>query len=276
MAAAAIGVWIVVQIIGTRAEQLSLPVADYWGQWAPDLGDLRAFRGTVTDARLNGGRMPNGRVSSSDALRTSFRADGITTEASAVSDGALPGLSPIVSMYDREQRQIYLLGESGNAVVFRVRRQADAWKTRSPAMALNVPIVVGSHVRYRGKYERGLVQIEAVAPAPSRAMTASLGSWLLWTHLLPFGIQLNEWTLAISMLWSVGLALPIGFLLARSLLSIPTAATIVGLAILIGSAGVPLIMEMPLAPVPIWAAGVAGLIASFAVGRATTNGERSA
>ncbi len=96
---------------------------DYWGQWAPDLGHMPQYSGAVLEADLDGAPLLSGRIPEPGPHRALLEKDW--TLSGRIEVGPAPrGVSPIVSIYDGQQREILLVGAHREDMVYRERRLA--------------------------------------------------------------------------------------------------------------------------------------------------------
>lgn len=103
----------------------SLPPSAWWVQRAPELGHLEHFPGRVLTARSGDAELPAGRMSTADRRRLAGRlAAGPELAATVRSGPDTDGLAPILSVFDGREREIFLLGQDGRDLVFRLRRRA--------------------------------------------------------------------------------------------------------------------------------------------------------
>ena len=105
--------------------------AAYHGMWTPSLGQLEFYRGRVLAATIDG--VPFRPVVQRDPGPVRNFASGRgTLSARFIAGPRLPALGAIVSVFDRQQREVFLLGPDRDALVLRFRRQAAAWRLDEP------------------------------------------------------------------------------------------------------------------------------------------------
>lgn len=134
--AAAWGAGAAFLLLGTAwALAPALPESEYWAQEAPDLAHLERFPGEVYGACAGDLPLSAGRLSREgrDELIGILRR-GPRLSAEVRLGPPTPGLAPVVSVYDGEQREVVLLGQDGGDLVFRLRRRANGLGLRSPAL----------------------------------------------------------------------------------------------------------------------------------------------
>lgn len=211
--------WSALQVSVAWSLQPSLPRTDYWGQWAPDLGFLDRFRGTVHGATVAGDSLPPHQLTDSDSLRRALLGGQAMVAATATTGEAPEDLAPIVSVFDRHYREIFLLGQRGDAAFFRFRTRVSLIKFRPPAISIAhaIPVTAGEPVVLTAGYLKGRysLRVEAEGKTTERTLDAS-PNWA-WSYFLPwqnyaFGTDVR-WLTA---LWAGGLLFPIGFWAGRS------------------------------------------------------------
>lgn len=253
--------------------QPSLPASEYWVQRAPDLGHLARFRGEVVDARAGELTLPGGRLPERDRLLLSQSLlRGPRLAARARFGAPPPDLAPILSVMDHRQREIFLLGQDGRDLVFRLRRRAADVRLDGPeyrADGLISPDLAGSVAtlavepddRYR-------------APGADGGLCLRIGSELRcglghrvgrgWTLLIDVDLP-GPLARALDGAWLALFLLPLGYW-AR-----PGAGWVAGLLVALGAAA-----AAPAAG-PLLAAGgteIAGAMAGLLGGAALARGTR--
>jgi hypothetical protein len=114
---------------------------DYWGQWAPNLGHMPQYSGAVLEADLDGAPLLSGRVPGPGPHRPLLAGGWNLT--SQIQAGPPPrSVSPIVSIYDGQQREILLVGAHRDDLVFRERRLAHVLRLEAPDV--RVPAALAS------------------------------------------------------------------------------------------------------------------------------------
>jgi hypothetical protein len=264
---AAVLSWLIIESFGARLETLSLPMADYWGQWAPELGNMRHFDGRLVDARVNGQVLPSGRIRNTQLLRDQLHADGLSVQAIVISDRREEVLAPIVAIYDRATRQVFLLGEAGHNTVFYVRRWAADLRLRNPGIAVHNDIQLGDTVEYAGGFSRGRLFVRSRDAAKLVTADVPVGAWLLWSHLVPFRMELGRFAMLISAIWSALLLVPMGFWGWKANASRRVTFAVLGAVVTLGLTLIPIAFGQPIAPPGIWFASGAGLLAGIVAAR---------
>lgn len=107
----------------------------YWGQWTPDLGSMPQYDGTVVEARLDGRALPSRRIDAPAPHRSLLEGDW-SLDGRVVIGSQFRAVAPIISIYDRHQREILLLGAHRDDLVFRERLLAHALGFETPDLRL--------------------------------------------------------------------------------------------------------------------------------------------
>lgn len=151
----------------------SLPRSVYWVQQAPELGQFERFPGEVLEARAGGLRLAPGPMSTADRRAlVGALLGGPRLEATARFGPPTRGLAPVLSVFDGRQREIFVLGQDGDGLVFRMRRRADRARfhrpeLRAPGLLARMP--VGDTVTLRVRPTDALRRAGARSVAGGRA-----------------------------------------------------------------------------------------------------------
>ncbi|MDZ4864190.1 MAG: VanZ family protein [Gemmatimonadota bacterium] len=218
LAASAGSSWVAVVGLTAVAVQPSLPDTTWWGQWAPQLGQFEQWRGTLLDADVNGVTVPNGAAASTGALRRELLSDRAIVTARILTGPPPTETAPIVSSFDGDQREIFVLGQRGNDLVFSIRTGLLAAGLRGPlvrfpgALALppGEPVTVSGGIADRGWQ----LQVTTATATQTSDMRWSAG--LLWSGFLPFTYVMGPETAPLNALWLGLLLLPAGYWLGHA------------------------------------------------------------
>ncbi len=274
-----VGVWILFCCAGAASLQWAvtpdLPRSIYYEQVVPELGHFGVFDGTVYHATFNDARFRIGRLSpdSSAAMRAALLA-GSAVIATTISPGSVPThLAPIVSVFDRQRREIFILGRRRDDLAFRFRR-------RTEKIALHTPIALLPHAMPRGHdddtlsvtaiVERGATVLSVAGSGRQLRRRVGFGIEDAWRLFLPddgyFGVHDTLW-MVVSM---IALWLPLGYWAARAV-SHRTAPVIAGVVVaLIGTlAIIPWTAAAPVALPPVWAVSIAAIAIGWLASRWT-------
>lgn len=243
----------------------SLPVTTYWGQWAPDLGQFAHWEGTLLSASVQGWPLPSGRLADSGRLRALLLADSVLVEARVLVAPPTPGLASIVSVFDSEQREIFVLGQSGRGYVFRMRTGLNALELGEITPYLPDPPSTrpGDTLTLRGGVVHGAWFLSASSATGYAERRVPFGAGLLWSALLPYHPLLGPLGLVWSGLWLGALLFPAAYWAGR--------ARVPGLVVAIGGvAGLWLISAMAglaTPPAAEWLGTAVGGLAGAGFGR---------
>jgi hypothetical protein len=100
--------------------------ATYYGGWTPRFGHLEWYGGRLLEASLDGLEVPSGVVTRSADVRQ-LLLSGATIHVRARAGPRPAGLAPLLTIHDRHQREILLLGVDGDDFVYRYRTRAIAY-----------------------------------------------------------------------------------------------------------------------------------------------------
>jgi len=209
--------WLAQTALTAYAVLPALPRSVYWGQIAPDLEQFERFRGEVLSGRVGPIPMASRRLENSAEVRRVLLDSG-AVGAVAVPDGPTPGLAPIVSVFDREQREIVLLGQAGRDLVFRIRSHAFDLRLRPPAIRVPgaFPEGEGDTLRLAGRLSGRTLEAEARGSGPARRGALDLSAQWGWSLVLPMRYYLGPGERWLTALWIAGWLVPVGYWTRRS------------------------------------------------------------
>jgi hypothetical protein len=268
LALAAGAAWLIMVGISGALIRPSLPRSVYWGQWAAELGQFETWQGTLLDAAVNGQPLPRGRSAESAALRSLLLGDSVLVEARIVL-GTAPGrFAPIASVFDSEQREIFVLGQRGGKLAFGIRTglravelgevyvRMDAFTGRQP----------GDTMLVSGGVVRSVWVLQARHGATVSEARIPMSPGLLWSALLPFYFVLGPVMQFISAAWLGATIAPTGYFAGVGRHPVSRLGLAALLAVL-GYSAAAFVPGLPL-PSPVEYLGiVAGLAGGWQVGR---------
>ena len=285
-------VWLTVQAISSFAFAPSIPDSRYYGEIAPKLGNFALFPGRVLSAKIEEVAITDTELNDIDGVRRRLLRGG-TVAATVVSGGPTNDIAPIVRVADDEQREIVLLAQDEQSLLFGVRTGAAILRLRPPLFAMagvftDCTSIKNSGVSKRndsatdplklsGSYDGREARLTVRTDSASSERRVSVSSSLGWTLALPFqwSIEDTRAELVVSWIWMACLMVPIGYWSARIAHSgAQTSATRVVLcllgvvAILIaGLVPVQHAFGLPAAPMGDWFAAMSGIVfgGTFAV-----------
>ena len=241
--------------------------ATWYGQWAPELGHLDRFGGEVLSARAGEAPLPPGRWDDTPAWRSRVTRPAFSVGAT-IRTGPQPShLAPIVSVFDAHRREVFLLGQWGEDVVYRVRMAPARLRLRNPAVRLpdGLGVPPGSEVRIEGGTRGPRYVVSADGPGGRRIREMAFSPQWAWALVLPYDYALGPEAGALTALWLLGLLVPLGWWSARAGRWGPVAATLVVTA---GVAGTRALLGFDAAPAGEWLGAGGGLMLGLLVARA--------
>lgn len=272
LAGAALAAWLL--IVGATAFGMrrDLPQTVYWGQWAPVLGHLAIYAGTVLDIRVDGEPLPSGRVPDSARLRDLLLRDSVLITATVVSGVPPNDPAPIASVYDGLQQEIFVLGQAHNDLVFRVRNGLVAAEmagqmVRMPDFPGHAP---GDTVRITGGIVRNHYLLRAEGRAGTKQMSVPFSAGWAWSGLLPFKHQIGPEAALVTALWLGALMFPAGYWLGAG--GGPWSIAWIVAVTALGLAGATALAGLPTGSWSEWLGSLGGGLAGWIVGRAAGPG----
>ncbi|MBK6420774.1 MAG: VanZ family protein [Gemmatimonadetes bacterium] len=197
--------------------QPSLPTSVYWGQWAPELGQFAPWGGAVLAAAVRGLPLPPGRLVNSADVRELLLQDSVLVVARIVASPDAR-FCPIVSIFDSEQREIFVLGQRRGEFFFRMRTGLNAIELGELTALLPAPEIPGApgdSLTVRGGVVHGAWYV-AVASATARVERwIPFEAGLLWGSLIPYHPVLGPLAALWSGLWLGALLFPAGYWAGR-------------------------------------------------------------
>jgi hypothetical protein len=188
----------------------SPPRSTYWGQWTANLGHLEWYRGRVLEATVGSLAIPSHRLPDSEAVRQ-LLLDGQPIAVRALAGPPVPGLAPLLSIYDEDQREVFLLGADQTDLVFRYRTRAAVLRLDQPDLRLRKAmntLAPGDTVQVGVEPTKAGIFLTLNAERRCGVGFTMGRGWgiLLYPESLPAWLK----TL-LDMVWLAALALPVGF-----------------------------------------------------------------
>jgi hypothetical protein len=281
-------IWLAVQIISGFGFALSLPDSRYYGQLARALENFAVFPGLVLTASIDDVQIPNTRLADSRKVQW-LLLHGATVVTTVVPAEPTRKIAPIIRVADAKKKEIVLLAQNGEHLIFGVHTGAAVLRLRPPLFALPkaFPTAVSSlalaadTLRLSGRYvARGVrmnAQNRSATHDRSIPLTASLG-WTLW---LPFQwfIEGTRSELVVSWIWFACLVIPLGYWSLRIIDSSPSPGILrhwapvllAGVALLCaGLVLVPHAFGLSAAPLRDWLATLSGALVGCGLGALMT------
>jgi hypothetical protein len=280
-------IWLIIQVISSYGFTLSLPHSQYYGQIARELGNFAVFPGTVLSARIDSVPITNTALADSRAVELLLVANATVT-ASIVPGKPTPKIAPIARVVDARQREILLLAQDGDHLIFGVRTGAAILRARRPFFAVaNVfprryrsDSSVYNALTLTARYAANGVSIRDQTGSTNSRVIIPINTSLGWTLWLPF-----QWTIegtraerVISSIWFACLVIPLGYWTfhIRELSPSNRAGSILATELLFGAALliagltlIPCVFGLSRAPFVDWIATLAGVLSGYSLGAGT-------
>jgi len=267
--------WLATQTITSYALAPTLPESVYYGEIARQLGHFELFRGRVVHANVGAIRIPDTQLENSAKIRALLSRGGLL-EATVIPAGPTHGIAPIIRLADDEQREIILLAQDDDKVLFGVRTGADVLRVRPPLFELGgaFPITsVGTDtVAIAANFFAGAALLRAKSDSTRGESQIRVSGSLGWTLLLPFQwfIQGTVGERLLGWMWMGLLLLPLAYWGFGALRPRRKQVVAMGLAaaisaIVIGLVLVPRVFGEGVAPLSDWLACMVGLLTGVAL-----------
>lgn len=200
-----------------------VPDVPLWGQIAPQLAHFERFKGRVLRATLGGELVPAMRFPDSPRARRALLAPRATIEAVVVPASPTSEISPIVSIFDGDSREVLVLGQSGRALFFRLRRVGSEARVATPGFALadvfpaRAPDTLSTDsVRIRADWSGNRIRLSASSHSMHRERNIALHPVLGWRLLYPFPYDITRDLVLASIAWLSALLLPVAWWCSRA------------------------------------------------------------
>jgi VanZ family protein len=257
------------------ALSMSLPHSIYYEQVAPQLGQFTTFSGRVLTASFNGAPFPGGRLSAqaSTVLRDDLVAGDARLAAVMTTGGPPRRLAPVLSVFDEQHREIFVLGQRHHDLIFQIRRHTDDWGFRSPSLAfagaLPPQLRTDDTVRISATVDAGAARIAVESPAGRGERRMGTGIWQVWSLLLPDEGRYGRFATPVTLLVIAAMFAPLGYWGGRVArrASVTAAAAPAILTLVATLAIIPWIAQSLAAPWPVWAAGAAAIAGGWIAAR---------
>ena len=195
-----------------------VPAVPLWGQIAPRLGQFDHFEGLVLGATVSGETMPSARFVDSGRARRALLADGAFVEALVRPAGPPYEIAPIVSIFDGRGREILVLGQTGRALFFRLRRVSSEGRVSTPGFALADVFPAGTptasatdSVRIRAAWSGNTIRLSASSASMRRGRDITVHPLLGWRLFYPFTYDIGRDLRVASIAWLAALLLPVAY-----------------------------------------------------------------
>ncbi|MGH8615289.1 MAG: VanZ family protein [Gammaproteobacteria bacterium] len=262
--------WLAVQGFSGWALQRTLPSSIYYGQWAPALGQFEQFTGEVLSARVDSIPLPSTRFASSAAVREALLSNRSMLQIEALTGTLTRDVAPIFSIFDDRQREILLLGQDGDDLVYRVRTRTASLGLRGPVLRLSdvLPAEPGAPLEITAHYTPGRYRLEVGIGDRSVSRELRLSVSWGWSFLLPFDHAFGAEMPWLTILWIAGLLFPVGYYPARSgALSGKTAIGALVILLFLGLVVIPVLSALSFFHPLEWIAGIVGAAGGWQLGK---------
>jgi hypothetical protein len=219
--------WVCILFVSAWILRPAPSEAVWFGQRTPNLRQFERFSGSLLRAELNGRHVPPGPIHSDTLreLRDEFGEGTVWVDAAVLlrPGSGVRRLSPIVSVFDSDQREILVLGQRRDALHFRMRTNAALARVRSNTFVLPLafpawrPSVAansesssadgGDTIVIAARRVKGVVTLTASRGNGVTSRRYSLHVLMGWRSLSPFDITDESSVTAISFCWALILAL---------------------------------------------------------------------
>ena len=186
----------------------SIPSGTYYGQWTPDLGDLRPYGGQLINAEVGGISVPGTFIGTSPILQRALQERASVFVRFTVEEPH-SGLAPLFAIADQDERELIMIAIEHSDVIVR-------WRTRSIDLKLDRPMFRFEHalaglnqadtVDLIARSFTDRVELHVGAARYVHRYSSSDGWTLLW---FVDGLT-NRMYKLFSAIWIVCLAIPIG------------------------------------------------------------------
>lgn len=207
---------------GAIAQRAFVPDEPLWGQLAPRLGQFEPFQGRVLRATLRGDPVPSTRFEDSRRARRALLEDDASIEAVVVPAGPTAEIAPVVSIFDGRQREVLVLGQSGRALFFRLRRVSSEARLSTPGFALadvfpaRAPSSPADSLHLRAAWSGNRIRLSASGAAMHRVRDITVEPLSGWRLLYPFTYDITRDLPLASLAWLAALLLPVAWWCLRS------------------------------------------------------------
>jgi hypothetical protein len=281
-------IWFAIQAVSSYGFAPALPDSKYYGQIARVFWNFEVFRGRVLSASIGDVQVPNTAFADSHSVRR-LLLGGATVAATVVPAEFTHDVAPIVRVADGTKREIVLLAQNRDDVVFGLHTGAGVLRLRPPLFGLPGAFSAGRStqplaadtLRLSGRYSSSGVRITAEGRSATHDRRIPINASLGWTLWLPFPwfIEGTRMELVLSWLWLACLVVPLGYW-AIHLNPSPSSDRFRGrsVALLLGGVAlvggglvlVPIVFGLSAAPLRDWLATLTGLLAGATLGSLST------
>jgi hypothetical protein len=285
-------IWLAIQTVSGFGFGLSLPDSQYYGQLGRAFENHAVFPGRVLSASIDGVQIPNTRLADSRRVQW-LLINGATVATTVAPAEPTRDIAPIARVADGRNKEIVLLAQNGEDLIFGVHTGAAVLRLHSPLFAVPDAFPTGASrltpapatLTLSGRYLASRINIRAQSrSAPTHDGTIPVTISMGWTLWLPFQwfIEGTRAELVVGWLWLACLAIPVGYWCFRIVDSSESLglfgqwvtwvpSLVAGIAFLCaGLIIVPITFGVSATPLGDWLATLAGILTGLGV-RALTN-----
>lgn len=195
------------------------PIGAQYVQWTPERPNMDRFRGSLVVVQLNGRLLRPG-----EAFPSQWTYDSLT-RAMAVRAVVRSPVPPsqrqaIIVRIGNEEYEGFMLGQRGDAAVFRSTMGAARLKLRSILIGLEDALITTDPVErvfvLHGTSNPKIISVARDQSTGANAATLRRTVGLAWAMLLPWDLALNSRWWPANAVWLAALVFPVTFLTMRS------------------------------------------------------------
>ena len=210
LALATAGLWLATRLATTWLLAPSFLEGDWWIQVAPDGVYPADFIGAVREPRIASIPVERGPLAEPRAVRDALRAHAL------VSLRAEPTRTPevlasVLGILDAKQREMFLVGQEGNDLIWRTRVRSREFGLRGPTLVLPQAFAEGSELRVEAQSLPQEWRVIAERGGAPRAISLRLDAGMFWVLVWPWEPYAQDWWPWLTLALSAGWALALGY-----------------------------------------------------------------
>jgi VanZ like family len=172
--------------------------------------------GELIDAALGGRTLPAGRVEWRTGDRELFASGVAPLQLRFIPNPRVEGPDPRIQLLASDGERRLLVGQSGNDLVFQVKRHANDLRLRSPGLRLPNFLAAGAHdtVRLVARLRGADLALTAETGRRTEGAELRLGALAGWSLFFYRGGDLRN--IVLQLLWSAVILVPLGYWASRA------------------------------------------------------------